>query len=98
MKEYTFYVYDCTENRFDNALNHIKNYLKDSHEIETVNSDFTVSNNHPAGDDCMCVDINLKTNDSLKSFQYNTKENEEYIRNRPVKPRPKRKKREEKDL
>lgn len=99
MEKYTFYIYDCTDNRFKNALNHIKNYLKNDHDIETVDEDYTVTNDHPAGDDCMCVDINLETKAQLKSFHHNTKENEDFIRSRPApKVRPKRIKRVTKDL
>lgn len=71
----TFYVYDDTFNAFENARNHVHKRLLD-HGILTNKYSYAISNNHPAGWDCICVDVDIDKVSYISSFMGNTIEME----------------------
>jgi hypothetical protein len=96
MKEITFFIYDDTDNRFDNAKNNVKKHLFNEFDINKDINNFITTNDHPAGDDCMCVTVTFLKSEiegkALKSFLGHTIESLTEIKNRPKpKKRPKRK-------
>lgn len=100
MKKRTFYVYDDTNERFINASNHVINHLKENFNIEKTVEHLTTRNDHPAGDDCICVDVAFNEeeilNKNIKSLLGNTQEYEDYFAKRkPTKQRKNRKERKE---
>ena len=71
----TFYVYDDTFNAYENARNHVHKSLLD-HGILTDKYSYTITNNHPAGWDCICVDVDAEGLENVNSFMGNTVEME----------------------
>lgn len=71
----TFYVYDDTFDAYENARNHVHKRLLD-HGILTDKYSYSISNNHPAGWDCICVDVDADGLDGIKTFMGNTIEME----------------------
>lgn len=68
----TFYCYDDTFNAFENAKNHVHGYLL-SHGYSTDTTKYVVSNSHPAGYDCICVDVSHTELLKVSSFTGNTR-------------------------
>lgn len=74
----TFYCYDDTFNAFENAKNHVHKYLLGKGVITDIES-YKVSNDHPAGYDCICVTVEHDDLDGINSFVGNTYECENNV-------------------
>ena len=68
----TFYCYDDTFNAFENAKNHVHQYLL-SHGYDTDITKYTTSNSHPEGYDCICVTVEHTEPLEVGTFTGNTK-------------------------
>lgn len=71
----TFYVYDDTFDAYENARNHVHKRLLD-HGTLTDKYSYSITNNHPAGWDCICVDVDAEGLENVNSFMGNTLEME----------------------
>tara|TARA_R110002020_G_scaffold86013_1_gene212192 strand:+ start:584 stop:940 length:357 start_codon:yes stop_codon:yes gene_type:complete len=72
----TFYCYDDTFNAFENAKNHVYQYLF-SHGYDTDVTKYITSNSNPAGYDCICVDVPHTDPLEVSTFTGNTKLSED---------------------
>lgn len=55
----TYYVYDDTPYPYYHAAKHVQRYLK-SHGVDTDIRTYRISNEHPCGVDCICVDVGFE--------------------------------------
>jgi hypothetical protein len=92
VKDITFFIYDDTENRFDNAKNNVKKHLLNEFNIDKDSKYFVTTDDHPSGDDCMCVTVTFLKSEIkgkvIKSFLGHTVES---LEQRKERPKPKKK-------
>lgn len=79
----TFYVYDWTFNAYENAAKHVHKRLSDRGFI-TDKSQYIITNDHPAGYDCICVEVSCDDQnfERVNTFMGNTFEANNYIGDR----------------
>jgi hypothetical protein len=73
----TFYIYDDTFDAYKNAATHVHRYLRDEYKLLTKWKDYKITNQHPAGYDCICVEVEVPDTLKVKSFLGNTRQCEE---------------------